>query len=175
MAGLVSQTYDFFRFLRRPQKCCQTSRRMSIARPVVRLGHISSVFKPFLGRAVKYLCLMFIDEKMYDSLPQREQDACVRKHLAYDDELREGGQLIATEALQSVKTAVTLRVSNGKVSITDGPYAETKEQLGGFYLVEARDLNDAIRIASRIPAAPMGSIEVRPILELNPALQSVAQ
>ena len=148
---------------------------MSISRPVVRLADINALFEPMRGRAVKYLCLMFLDEKMYDTLPQREQDACVRKHLAYDDELREGGHLIATEALQSVKTAVTLRVSNGKVSITDGPYAETKEQLGGFYLVEARDLNDAIRIASKIPAAPMGSIEVRPILELNSPHKSVAQ
>lgn len=117
---------------------------------------------------MKYLCLMFIDERMYDAMPANEQDACVRKHLAYDEELRENGHLIATEALQSVKTAVTVRVPNGKVSITDGPYAETKEQLGGFYLIEARDLNDAIRIAAKIPAARIGSIEVRPILELNP-------
>lgn len=116
---------------------------------------------------MKYLCLMFIDEKMYDAMPETEQDACVRKHLAYDDELREGGHLIATEALQSVKTAVTVRVSNRKISITDGPYAETKEQLGGFYLIKARDLNEAIQIAAKIPAARMGSIEVRPISESN--------
>ena len=117
---------------------------------------------------MKYLCLIFIDEKQYDALPQSEQDARVNEHLAYDEELRNNGYLIATEALQSVKTATTVRVQNGKLSTTDGPFAGTKEQLGGFYLIEARDLNDAIRIASKIPSARLGSIEVRPILDLNP-------
>jgi hypothetical protein len=117
---------------------------------------------------MKYLCLIFIEEKKYDAMLQSEQDACVKEHLAYDDELRRSGHLIVTEALQSVKTATTVRVRNGKVSVTDGPFAETKEQLGGFYLIEARDLNDAIRIASKIPSARMGSIEVRPVMELIP-------
>ncbi len=99
----------------------------------------------------------------------------MNEHLAYDEELRESGHLIATEALQSVKTAATIRVWDGNLSVTDGPFAETKEQLGGFYLIEAHDFNEAIRVASRIPSAHLGSIEVRPILELNPPLQSVVQ
>ncbi len=124
---------------------------------------------------MKYLCLIFIDEKQYDALPPSEQDACVSEHFAYDEELRENGHLIATEALQSVKTASTIRVWNGKLSVTDGPFAETKEQLGGFYLIEAYDFNEAIRVASRIPSARLGCIEVRPILELNPPGLSVAR
>jgi hypothetical protein len=124
---------------------------------------------------MKYLCLIFIEEKKYDALPQSEQDACVSEHLAYDEELRNNGYLIATEALQSAKTASTIRVWNGKLSVTDGPFAETKEQLGGFYLIEAHDLNEAIRVASRIPSAHLGWIEVRPIFELNPPQPSVAQ
>ena len=80
------------------------------------------------------------------------------------------GSLIAAEALQPVETATTVRVRQGRLSITDGPFAETKEQLAGFYLIEARDLNDAIQMAAKIPPAREGSIEVRPVRELNPAL-----
>jgi len=83
------------------------------------------------------------------------------------ERLRSNGSLIAAEALQPVETATTVRVRNGRMSITDGPFAETKEQLAGFYLVEARDLNDAIQIASKIPPAREGSIEVRPVRDLE--------
>jgi hypothetical protein len=83
------------------------------------------------------------------------------------DELRSSGQHIAADALQTVETATTIRVRNGKVSITDGPFAETKEQLGGFFLIEARDLNEAIRIASKIAGARIGCVEVRPLKGLN--------
>jgi hypothetical protein len=83
-------------------------------------------------------------------------------------DLRKSGLLIAAEALQPVETATTVRVRNGKVSISDGPFAETKEHLAGFYLIEARDLNDAIQVASKIPPAREGSVEVRPIRELQP-------
>ena len=82
--------------------------------------------------------------------------------------LRQSGYRIAAEALESVQTATTVRVRNGKVSVTDGPFAETKEQLAGFYLIDARDLNEAIQVASKIPAARVGSVEVRPIRQLNP-------
>lgn len=87
----------------------------------------------------------------------------------YVEQLRRGGHHVAAEALQSVETATMVRVRNGKVSITDGPFAETKEQLAGFYLIEARDLNEAIQIASKIPPAHVGAIEVRPIRELRPS------
>ena len=89
--------------------------------------------------------------------------------LAFDKSVRESGHCIASEALQPVATATTVRVRNGKVSVTDGPFAETKECLAGFYMIEARDLNEAIQIASRIPPAQVGSVEVRPIRPIREA------
>ena len=108
---------------------------------------------------MKYLCLVYSDEKALEGFPDEE---CV----AYYQAIHDSGHCKAAEALQSVQTATTVRVRNGKVSITDGPFAETKEQLTGFYLVEARDLDEAIRIAGGIPPATVGSIEVRPIRDL---------
>jgi hypothetical protein len=116
---------------------------------------------------VKYLCLVYHEEKTLDALPKGELDTLVHDSLALCDELRESGQFIAAEALQSVRTATTVRVRNGKASTTDGPFAETKEQLGGFFLIEARDLNDALQVASRIPGGRIGNVEVRPIWELE--------
>jgi len=110
---------------------------------------------------MKYLCLVYSEEKKLEDISDIE---C----MANGDWLRSGGHYIAAEALQPVHTATTVRVRGGNVSITDGPFAETKEQLAGFYLVEARDLNEAIHIASRIPPARVGSIEVRPIRQLDP-------
>src|SRR5689334_8918753 len=104
---------------------------------------------------MKYLCLVYAEEKALEGFPDEECVAC-------DADLREGGKCLASEALQPVHTATTVRVRNGKASLTDGPFAETKEQLAGFYLVDARDLNEAVQIASRIPPARVGSIEVRP-------------
>ncbi len=114
-----------------------------------------------------YLCLVYHDEKKLDALSDREYDTLVAEALAYREELRRNGHLVAAEALQAVRTARTLRVRNGKVSSTDGPFAETKEQLGGFFLIEARDLDEAIELASKIPPARLGSIEVRPIKDLE--------
>ena len=105
---------------------------------------------------MKYLCLVYLDERRLPEVPDIE---CV----SFDTELRDSGRCLASEALQPVETATTVRVRNGKVSVTDGPFAETKEQLAGFYLIEARDLNEAIQVAGQIPPARVGSIEVRPI------------
>ena len=116
---------------------------------------------------MKYLCLVYYDEKTLDAMPESEFDAFAEEHFALDEALRRTGQCIAAEALQPVHTATTVQLRNGKLSTTDGPFAETKEQLGGFYLIEARDLNDAIQAAARIPAARLGSIEVRPVWELR--------
>lgn len=113
---------------------------------------------------MKYLCLVYSDETLLHSLPDSPRDAECQ---AYGEALHNSGQLLAAEALESVQTATTVRVRNGKTSITDGPFAETKEQLAGFYLVEARDLNHAIQIAAKIPPARVGSIEVRPVRELQ--------
>lgn len=116
---------------------------------------------------MKFLCLVYHEEKILDALPQSEMDILVNDSLALCDELRESGHFIAAQALQSVRTATTVRVRNGKVSTTDGPFAETKEQLGGFFFIEANDLDDAIRVASRIPGGRIGTVEVRPIWELE--------
>ena len=110
---------------------------------------------------MKYLCLVYLEDEKLRAVPDRECAAC-------GDGFRKSGLLVAAEALQPVQTATTLRVRNGRVSITDGPFAETKEQRAGFYLIEARDLNDAIQMASKIPPAREGSVEIRPIRELDP-------
>jgi len=114
---------------------------------------------------MKYLCLVYSDEDKLHSLPESPRDA---ECMAYAQSLDDKGQMIAGQALQPVATATTVRVRAGQVAVTDGPFAETKEQLAGFYLIEARDLNEAIRIASGIPPARVGSIEVRPVRELQP-------
>jgi hypothetical protein len=115
----------------------------------------------------KYLCMIFYDEKKLDSLSKQEHEALVNESLAYDDVLRNGGHLLANQALQAVHAARTIRPRGGKIAITDGPFAETKEQIGGFILIAARDLNEAIQLASGIPAIRFGGVEVRPIKELT--------
>ncbi len=117
---------------------------------------------------MKYLCMIYTEPKASESLTKTEYDALVRDALAYDEELRKSGHLIAAQALQPVHTATSLRMRNGKMSTTDGPFVETKEQLGGFILIEARDLNEAMQLASKIPPARLGGVEVRPIRELTP-------
>ena len=112
---------------------------------------------------MKYLCLAYEEESKLNALSKNQWDALRDETLTYVEELRNSGRLISTEPLQSIRTAATVRVRDGKVSITDGPYAETQETLGGFFLINASDLNDAIQIASRWPSARLGSIEVRPI------------
>jgi hypothetical protein len=109
---------------------------------------------------MKYLCLVYLEGQKLRAVPDTECRAC-------GDGLRTQGFLVAAEALQPVETATTVRVRGGRVTITDGPFAETKEQLAGFYLIDARDLNEAIQVASKIPPAREGAIEVRPIRELD--------
>ena len=110
---------------------------------------------------MKYLCLVYLEEQKLRAMPDSECVAC-------GDGFRKSGLLLAAEVLQPVETATTVRVRNGETLITDGPFAETKEHLAGFYLIDAKDLNDAIQIASKIPPAREGSIEVRPIRQLDP-------
>ncbi|MGE0120918.1 MAG: YciI family protein [Dongiaceae bacterium] len=116
---------------------------------------------------MKYLCLIYNDDKRLDAMSERESQAFIDEHLDYDEALKRSGHFIASEALEPGEAATIVRVRNGRLSTTDGPFAETKEQLGGFYLVEARDLNEAIQIAGKIPSARTGSIEVRPVCELT--------
>jgi len=115
---------------------------------------------------VKYLCLAYAEEQQLQDIDDDECVACVQ-------ELRSSGHAIAAEALQPVHTATTLRLRNGRLSMTDGPFAETKEQLAGFYLIEAADLNEAIQIAVKIPPVRVGSIEVRPVRQLRPGSAAV--
>lgn len=109
---------------------------------------------------MKYVCLVYLEPGKFRAVPDKECRAC-------GDGLRERGMMLGGEALQPIESATTVRVRNGKVSVTDGPFAETKEHLAGFYLLEARDLNAAIQAAAKIPPAREGSIEVRPVRELD--------
>jgi hypothetical protein len=116
---------------------------------------------------MKYLCLIYDDEKITGKMAKPEVDAFMGEYFAFTENAKKSGHYIGGNALQPVQTATTVRVRGGKVSTTDGPFAETKEQLGGYYLIEAKDLNDAIQVASKIPSAKIGSVEVRPIQEFN--------
>jgi hypothetical protein len=115
---------------------------------------------------MKYLCLVYADEAELNALPQDQVDAPIDETMATNEELAASGHLILAEALEQVASAATVRVRDGRLSATDGPFAETNEQLGGFWLIEARDLNEAIHIAGRLPSARVGTVEVRPVIDL---------
>ncbi len=114
---------------------------------------------------MKYLCLIYDDEKKMEAMSKSDSDAFLGEYFAFTEGIKKSGHLLGGEALQPVSTATTVRIRNGKISTTDGPFAETKEQLGGYYFINARDLNDAIQVAAKIPSARYGSIEVRPVME----------
>lgn len=116
---------------------------------------------------MKYVCLIYSERRRIDALPQPEWDAILAEYGAFADGIRRDGRLVAGEALQPVAAAKTVRIRGGTLSVTDGPFAETREQLGGFFLIEAPGLEQAVQIAARIPGARWGSIEVRPVIELN--------
>lgn len=116
---------------------------------------------------MKYLCMCYESEAALAEMPESNLDALLRAQVEYAEALEKSGRLLASEALESVQTATTIRVRNGKMTVTDGPFAETKEQFGGFFLIEASDLNDAIRIASRFPSINVGSMEIRPVWEIR--------
>ena len=118
---------------------------------------------------MKYLCLVYYEEKTINAMSQAEWKSLNEECVACGEDLRGGGYMIGGNALHPVTTATSVRVRDGKTMITDGPFAETKEQLAGFYLIDARDLNEAIQIASKIPPARLGCIEIRPVRELEPS------
>ena len=117
---------------------------------------------------MRFLCMVCYEQKALDNLSKAEFDALVAEALAYDEVLRDGGHYLCSGPLQSVETASTLRIKSGKVTAIDGPFTETKEHVGGFIVIEARDLDEAIRLASKVPPLRLGCIEVRPIRELEP-------
>ena len=114
---------------------------------------------------MRYLCLIYENEKAWETMPKDEANAVFGEYFAFTEGIKQSGKLLGGEALQPTQTATTVRVRNGKVASTDGPFAETKEQLGGYYLIEAPDLNDAIQVASKIPGARYGAVEIRPIMD----------
>jgi hypothetical protein len=116
---------------------------------------------------MRYLCLIYSDETQWEKMSKAEMDAVLGEYFAFTKDIKKSGHYIGGDELQPTQTATTVRVRNGKISTTDGPFAETKEQLGGYYLINAKDLNDAIQVAARIPSVRVGSIEVRPIVEHN--------
>jgi hypothetical protein len=113
---------------------------------------------------MKYLCLIYENEQNWSHYTKNQGDSMMAEYSTFTEDIQKSGHMVGGEALQPTNTATTVRVRNGKVSTTDGPFAETKEQLGGYYLIEAKDLNDAIQVAGRIPGAKSGSIEVRPVM-----------
>ncbi len=116
---------------------------------------------------MKYLCLIYDEEKKFAAMSKSEGDAIMGEYFAFTEGIRKSGHYVAGEALHPVKTATTVRVRSGQLMTTDGPFAETTEQLGGYYLIEARDLNEAIQVAAKIPSAKIGSVEVRPIVDFS--------
>ena len=115
---------------------------------------------------MRYMCLVHFDTSVMDKASRKEQQDLDRRSLAYDDTLRAGGHYLASAAIEGGDSAVLVRVRDGQMSTTDGPYMETKEQMAGFILIEARDLNEAVRLAGGIPIAELGTIEVRPVYEI---------
>ncbi len=121
---------------------------------------------------MQYLCLIYSDEKVWEKMSTQEREAMYKEYFAFGEGIRQSGQYVGGNPLERSQTATTVRVRDGKTQTIDGPYAETKEQLGGYYLIEARDLNEALGVAAKIPGARLGAIEVRPIQAMMSAPKS---
>ena len=124
---------------------------------------------------MKYICLGYIEPNKFETMSESERNAMLDECFTYDDMLRKNGHFAGGEALQSANTATTLRWKNGKVSVTDGPYAETKEQIGGILILEARDLNHAIQLMSKHPGVKAGPFEIRPALDMTEMIRESEQ
>jgi hypothetical protein len=116
---------------------------------------------------MKYILLIHDDEKAWGKLPEAERQKIYGEYGLFSAELKAAGQYLAGSQLQPTTTATSVRVRDGKRLVTDGPFAETREQLGGYYLVEAKNLDEAIGLAAKVPSAKMGTIEVRPLVEMG--------
>ena len=113
---------------------------------------------------MQYLLLIYDQEKIWDDMSKEESGKMFAEYGAFSSDIRKSGHFVAGDALQPVRTATSVRVRDGKTTTTDGPFAETREQLGGYYLINAKDLDEAIKIAARIPSAKVGTIEIRPVM-----------
>ena len=116
---------------------------------------------------MKYLCLIYLAERELAAMPERDTSLLNARHLELNEDLVKRGQFIEAEALAPAASTTCVQVRNGRIAVTDGPYAETKEMVAGFYFIEARDLNEAIQVAARIPSVTMGTVEVRPCRDLE--------
>ena len=116
---------------------------------------------------MRYLCLIYLNERELAAMPQKDMDELNRRHLELNEDLLKSGHFIEAEALTPGESATCVRVRNARPTVTDGPYAETKEMVAGFYVIEARDLHEALAVAARLPAAPLGVVEVRPCRDLE--------
>ena len=116
---------------------------------------------------MKYLCLIYENEKSWEQMPKDQADAVMGEYFAFTDGIKKSGQYVGGDALHPTQTATTVRVRDGKTLTTDGPFAETKEQLGGYYLIDAGNLDEAIQVAARIPSARWGSVEIRPVVDFS--------
>ena len=116
---------------------------------------------------MRYLCLIYLDEKQLAAMPEAEMNQLNARHLELNEELLRSKHFIEAEALTPGSSATCIRVRNGRPALSDGPYMETKEMVAGFYLIDARDLNEAIQVASRLPSAPLGVVEIRPCRDLE--------
>ncbi|NVJ20519.1 MULTISPECIES: YciI family protein [Myxococcus] len=116
---------------------------------------------------MKYLLMIYENEKAWETMPKAETEQLMGEYSAYTDSIQKSGNFVSGEALQPTQTATTVRVRDGKRLTTDGPFAETREQLGGFFLVEAKDLDEAIALASRIPSVRLGCVEIRPVVDFS--------
>jgi hypothetical protein len=112
---------------------------------------------------MQYLLLIYDDEKIWEAMSKEQSGSMMGSYMKFTNDIKASGHMRAGDALQPVHTATTVRVRDGKTTTTDGPFAETREQLGGYYLIEAKDLDEAVKIAAKIPSATVGSIEIRPI------------
>ncbi|HLQ58544.1 MAG TPA: YciI family protein, partial [Gemmatimonadales bacterium] len=124
-----------------------------------RLSGVTGIFQTLLEDAMKYLCLVYQEEKQEQNVPRKQIEQAKQDYWAFTEDIKKSGHYVGSNGLKHTDAATTVRVRNGKLSTTDGPFAETKEQLGGYFLIEAKDLNDAIQVAARIPSAKWGSIE----------------
>jgi len=113
---------------------------------------------------MQYMCLIYDDEQVWQGMPDEERNGVMSQYTSFTESIRQSGNMVAGDALQPTSTATTVRIRGGETLVTDGPFAETKEQLGGYYLIDAKDMDEALAIAARIPSARYGSIEVRPVM-----------
>jgi hypothetical protein len=113
---------------------------------------------------MQYMLLIYDAEKTWEDMPEAEKNRLFGEYMKFTNDIKASGHFIAGDALQPVRTATSVRVRGGKTQTTDGPFAETREQLGGYYLVNAKDLDEATKIAAKIPSATIGTIEIRPVM-----------